>query len=72
MEILVTVAVAGLALVGVMTGHTLSRVRALEEQLADTQAYNRTLWWYCRRLIDLYYRHRRDGSPDPEPLPEGD
>lgn len=69
---LVAVVVAALGLLGVLAGHTLARVRALEEQLAATRDYNRSLWAYCRRILDLYYRHRRDGSPDPDPIPEED
>ena len=62
--------VAGLTLLGVLSGHILGRVHGLEGQLDDMRQYNRELWAYTRRLLDLYYRHRRDGSPDPDPLPE--
>lgn len=72
MEILTAVLVAGLALLGVVSGHILTRVRALESDLAAARAYNRALWAYCRRLLDLYYQHRSPGSPDPEPVPDGD
>ena len=67
---LVAVAGALLALLGVLSGHILHRVNGLEDDLRDAQDFNRRLWHYTRRLLDLYYRHRAPGSPDPEPLPE--
>ena len=66
----VAVTVAALGLLGVIVGHTVTRLKALEDDLAASQAYNRVLWLYCRNLIDLYYRHRPAGAPDPAPLPE--
>lgn len=45
------------------------RVEKLEGDLRIEREYNRRLWDYCRRLLDLYYRHRTPGSPDPDPLP---
>lgn len=48
------------------------KVLKAESQLAAAKNYNRRLWLFCRNLIDLYYRHRRDGSPDPPGLPEED
>lgn len=67
---LMALGVAALGLLGVLSGHILARVHGLEEQLDDMRQYNRELWTYTRRLLDLYYRHRRDGSPDPDPLPD--
>lgn len=61
---------AVIAFFGVLYGHLSGRLTALEDDLKAAQTYNHTMWWYCRRLIDLYYRHRRDGAPDPDPLPE--
>lgn len=60
---------AGLALLGVLSGHILGRVKHLEDDLEEEQTYNRELWWYCRRLIDDYYKWRRSDAPDPHPLP---
>ena len=61
---------AGLALIGVLVAQLYARVQHLEAKVEQGQSYNRDLWAYCRRLLDLYYRHRRDGSPDPDPLPD--
>lgn len=46
------------------------RLRIVEEDLAKERAYNRLLWVWSRSILDLYYRFRIDGSPDPPPLPE--
>lgn len=66
----IAVTASGLGLLGIISGHILTRVRSLEDDLAAARSYNRELWAYCRRLIDLYYRHRAAGAPDPDPLPE--
>ena len=63
------IAAAAITLIGVLSLHVLTRVHKLEEEIEEAQDYNHRLWWYCRRLLDLYYRHRRDGSPDPDPIP---
>lgn len=57
--------VAGLSVLGVVVGVLARRLDRLEED-------NRKLWAYCRKLLDLYYRHRTLGAPDPEPLPDID
>ena len=67
---IIAVVVAFLGLIGVLAGHILHRVNGLEDDLRDAQDFNRRLWLYTRRLLDLYYRHRAPGSPDPDPLPE--
>lgn len=60
---LTALCVAGLTLLGVLYSQLLARVTALEDA-------NRSLWSYTRRLLDLYYRHRRDDAPDPPHLPD--
>lgn len=70
MDTFTALTAAGLALLGVLSGHILTRVHRLEDELDQARRYNRELWAYCRRLIDLYYRHRVPGAPDPDPLPE--
>lgn len=60
---LTALCVAGLTLLGVLYGQLLVRVNQLDDQ-------NRALWHYTRRLLDLYYRHRRLDAPDPPPLPD--
>lgn len=64
----VTVAVLGVftALFAQLFG----RVHHLEEDVRRSQAHSRELWAYCRGIIDLYYRWRREGAPDPGPLPD--
>lgn len=49
-----------------------ARVDVLEDDREKDRAYNRRLWEWARHHLDLYYRHRRDGAPDPEPIPEED
>ena len=66
---LAVIGAAALALLGVLSLHVLTRVHRLEDEIEEAQDYNHRLWWYCRRLLDLYYRHRRDGAPDPDPIP---
>lgn len=61
---------AVVAFFGVLYGHLTTRLNALEDDLRDANAYNREMWAYCRRLLDLYYRYRRPNSPDPPPLPD--
>ena len=65
-----TIGVASITVLGVLIGHTLHRVRQLEDSLEEERAYTRKLWWYTRGLLDQYYRWRRDGAPDPDQLPE--
>lgn len=57
------VVAALLTLLGIIVGRLYVRVEALD-------AYSRRLWAYTRSLLDLYYRYRSPGSPDPGPLPE--
>lgn len=45
------------------------RVGSLEDDLSDERSYSRSMWAYCRKLVDQYYRWRKDGAPDPDPLP---
>ena len=66
---LAVIAAAAITLIGVLSLHVLTRVHKLEEEIESAQDYNRRLWSYCRRLLDLFYRHRRDGAPDPDPVP---
>jgi hypothetical protein len=67
-----TVLAALLAIVGIVIGQMWARLSALEERVEKSAAYNRRLWEWARKHIDLYYRYRRDGSPEPDPIPEDD
>ena len=64
------VVVAAIAAGGVALGHVFSRLSRVEDALRESKAYNRRLWAWARKHTDLYYRNRKDGSPDPEPIPE--
>lgn len=68
-SVFIAVAVAALGLLGVISGHILTRVHRLEAAVDEAHQVNRNLWHYTRRLLDLYYRHRVAGAPDPPPLP---
>jgi len=61
---------AVLVALGGFVAQLYSRIGTVEAKLTQAEDYNRSLWAYCRRLIDLYYRNRRDGAPDPGPLPD--
>lgn len=63
-SVLVVVGAIVTALV-VLVGHLYVRMGRLERS-------NRKLWAWSRALLDLYYRHRAPGSPDPAPLPDDD
>jgi len=64
------IATAVMAVFAALFAQLFGRVHHLEGQVRSTTAHSRELWAYCRALIDLYYRHRKDGAPDPGPLPE--
>jgi hypothetical protein len=59
-----------LTLLGVLIGQLWGRLTALENRVESATAYNRRLWEWARRHLDLYYLHRRDGAPDPQPIPD--
>ncbi|WP_372595683.1 hypothetical protein [Actinotalea sp.] len=59
-----------LSLVGVLIGQLWSRMASLEKRVSASAEYNRRLWLWARKHIDLYYRHRAVGAPDPDPIPE--
>ena len=60
---------AALTVGGVILSQIAARLRVVEQDLADARAYNRRLWLWSRHHVDLYYRYRRDGAPDPAPIP---
>lgn len=64
---------------GVILGVQAKRITDIEDDLAEAKTrvdsakkYNMKLWEYCRALLDLYYRHRREDAPDPPKLPAED
>lgn len=62
--------VALLGLFGVMIGHLYGRVGRLEGEVKSERDYSNALWAYTRYLLDLYFKHRQDGAPDPREIPE--
>ena len=57
-----------LASAGVLYGHLLGRVRDLESNLKHENNRINKLWIAYRRLIDMYYKYRREDSPEPPDL----
>ncbi len=68
--VLGTVLGAVLILVGTLATIVAHRLSELEKRIVKAESYNRRLWLWARAHIDLYYRWRRDGAPDPLPLPD--
>ena len=64
------VVVAVVSAGGVALGHVYKRLSDMEAEVKDVKAQNRKLWLWARKHVDLYYRHRMAGAPDPEPLPD--
>lgn len=62
--------VAGIAVTGVLLGHFYARLGGLEENLKSARTYNLLLWEWARKHVDLYYRYRQEGAPDPDPIPK--
>lgn len=61
-----------LGLMGVLLGQLYARIARLEGVVTSTRDYNHRLWQWARAHLDLYYRHRVPGSPDPAPIPTED
>lgn len=70
--VLGVVITALLSLVGVLLGLLYARINRLEARLKRGETYNRAMWQWARRHIDLYYIWRREGAPEPDPLPTED
>lgn len=66
------VVVAVVSAGGVALGHLYKRLFDVEAEVKSAKAQNRKLWMWARKHIDLYYRFRTDGAPDPDPLPDDD
>ena len=65
------VVVAAIGAVGVVLGLLWRRISQLETKLAKRDDHLRAVWWWARRIADLYYRHRKDNAPDlPDPPTE--
>lgn len=64
----IALAVGVLGVMGTLLAQTMTRVSRLEGEIKIANSQINRLWLYCRGLIDLYYRYRRDGSPEPPPM----
>ena len=45
------------------------RIGEIEEESERVMGYNRRLWNWAREHLDLYYRYRKEGAPNPVPIP---
>ena len=61
-----------LALVGTLFGVLFNRVSHLERRVDQAEGLVTRLREWALKHLALYYRHRVDGSPDPDPIPELD
>lgn len=64
------VIIAVLTLVGVLMKSFSDRLREVEHELDATRKWNKALWFWARRTLDLYYRYRQLDSPEPDAMPE--
>lgn len=69
LTVLGSIIVALMTVGGVVLGNIASRLRAVESDLKKERAYNRIVWFWARALLDLYYKWRIEGAPEPPPLP---
>ena len=65
-----TIVVAAITAGGGALGHVYKRLDEVEDELGRVRKQNRELWTWARKLLDLYYRHRSPGAPDPDPMPK--
>lgn len=55
---------------GVLIGHQARRISDVEGRVETAKRQNHRLWLAYRTLLDLYYRYRTPGAPDPDRLEE--
>ncbi|MBK7823378.1 MAG: hypothetical protein IPJ61_20545 [Tessaracoccus sp.] len=53
-----------------LRGQDLAELKDVRERVAELETREQRLWAWARRHLDLYYRYRQPGAPDPEPLPD--
>ena len=70
LTVLGAILVGVLSVGGVALSNISGRLDNVEEDLRRSRNYNHKLWAYCRKHLDMYYKWRKDGAPDPEPIPE--
>jgi hypothetical protein len=66
----ITLIVSVLGGVGVLIGHIWARLAAVEAQLKASTQHSHAMWVWARTMIDMYLTWRREGAPDPEPIPD--
>ena len=68
--VLGSVIVGFLTLGGVVLNNISQRLRVVEEDLIKERARNRMLWNWGRTILDMYYKWRLEGAPDPPDPPK--
>ncbi len=53
-----------------LRGQDLTELQDLRDRVTALETREQRLWAWARRHLDLYYRFRVAGAPDPEPLPD--
>ena len=72
MTIDIIIQVAFIGLVGTLFGILFNRVARLEDRLNKAESLVTKLREWALKHLALYYKHRQEGSPDPDPIPEMD
>ena len=64
------IAAAAVSGVGVGFGFLWKRISELEAKVTKIADREARIRWWALDVKDLYYRHRKDGSPDLPDMPE--
>lgn len=70
LTILGVVATAVLTALVALVGTQAKRISEVEVRIDDAEAYNDELWEWGRGQLDMYYNYRKEGAPDPKPIPK--
>ena len=70
LAVLGVVITAVFSVLGVLISVQASRISQIEREVEDLDAYNDEMWEWCREQLDMYYRYRKDGAPNPKPIPK--
>lgn len=63
------VATAVLAALGTLIATQAKRITEVEVRIDEAEEYNDEMWEWGREQLDMYYRYRKDGAPNPKPIP---